>query len=117
VFPVFSRDVTNQTPLGRNNSVIDDDDDDDDDDVIIPAQGEFGSDIPAGDGKLAILFLRCGWKYRASLAGIDSSLQLNSRCSGQVIRHALVDSIKVQRPNSWTKPDRSPNSCKLLTFL
>jgi hypothetical protein len=24
--------------------------------VIIPAQGEFGSDIPAGDGKLANLF-------------------------------------------------------------
>ncbi len=28
-------------------------------DVIIPAQGEFGSDIPAGDGKVASLFLRC----------------------------------------------------------
>jgi hypothetical protein len=27
--------------------------------VIIPAQVEFGSDIPAGDGKLANLFLRC----------------------------------------------------------
>jgi hypothetical protein len=26
----------------------------------IPAHGEFGSDIPAGDGKLANLFLRCG---------------------------------------------------------
>jgi hypothetical protein len=26
---------------------------------IIPAQGEFGSDIPAGDGKLVNLFLRC----------------------------------------------------------
>ncbi len=25
-------------------------------DVIIPAQGEFGSDIPAGDGKVANLF-------------------------------------------------------------
>jgi hypothetical protein len=25
-------------------------------DVIIPAQGEFGSDIPALDGKLANLF-------------------------------------------------------------
>jgi hypothetical protein len=25
-------------------------------DVIIPAQREFGSDIPAGDGKLANLF-------------------------------------------------------------
>ncbi len=28
-------------------------------DVIIPAQGELGSDIPAGDGKLSNLFLRC----------------------------------------------------------
>jgi hypothetical protein len=27
--------------------------------VIIPAQEEFGSDIPAGDGKLPNLFLRC----------------------------------------------------------
>ncbi len=26
---------------------------------MIPAQGEFGSDIPAGDGKLANIFLRC----------------------------------------------------------
>jgi hypothetical protein len=26
---------------------------------MIPTQGEFGSDIPAGDGKLKNLFLRC----------------------------------------------------------
>jgi hypothetical protein len=35
-------------PLGRNNSVMTS--------FFIPAQGEFGSDIPAGDGKLANLF-------------------------------------------------------------
>ncbi len=46
-FPVFSRDVTKQTPPGQELFSYD---------VIIPAQGEFGSDIPAGDGKLANLF-------------------------------------------------------------
>ncbi len=48
-FPVSSRDVTNQTPPGQEYFSYD---------VIIPAQGEFGSDIPAGDGKLPNLFLR-----------------------------------------------------------
>ncbi len=42
-------------PLGRNNY-----------DVIIPAQGEFGSDIPAGDEKLANLFY--GAYYRLEMA-------------------------------------------------
>ncbi len=46
-FPVSSRDVTNQTPPGQEQFSYD---------AIFPAQGEFGSDIPAGDGKLAILF-------------------------------------------------------------
>jgi hypothetical protein len=46
-FPVSSRDVTNQTPPGQEQLSYD---------VIIPAQGEFGSDIPAGDGKLPNLF-------------------------------------------------------------
>jgi hypothetical protein len=53
-FPVSSRDVTNQTPPGQEKFSYD---------VIIPAQGEFGSDIPAGDGKLANLFLRCIVRY------------------------------------------------------
>ncbi len=46
-FPVSSRDVTNQTPPGQEWFSYD---------VIIPAQGEFCSDILAGDGKLANLF-------------------------------------------------------------
>jgi hypothetical protein len=46
-FPVSSRDVTNQTPPGQEYISYG---------VIIPAQGEFDSDIPAGDGKLANLF-------------------------------------------------------------
>ncbi len=41
------RDVTNQTPPGQELFSYD---------VIIPAQGESGSDIPAGDGKHANLF-------------------------------------------------------------
>jgi hypothetical protein len=49
-FPVSSRDVTYQTPPGQEYFSYD---------VIIPAQREFGSDIPAGDGKLRNLFLRC----------------------------------------------------------
>ncbi len=51
-FPVSSRDVTNQTPPGQELFSYD---------VIIPARGEFGSDIPAGDGKLAILFFNGVW--------------------------------------------------------
>jgi hypothetical protein len=44
--------VTNQTPPGQELFSYD---------VIIPAQGEFGSDIPAGDGKIASLFYSvCG---------------------------------------------------------
>ncbi len=32
--------------------------------LIIPDHGEFGiSDIPAGDGKIANLFLQCAWTY------------------------------------------------------
>jgi hypothetical protein len=41
-FPVSSRDVTNQTPPGQEKFSYD---------VIIPAQGEFGSDIPAGNSR------------------------------------------------------------------
>jgi hypothetical protein len=46
-FPVSSRDATNQTPPGQELFRYD---------VIIPAQGEFGSDIPDGDGKFPNLF-------------------------------------------------------------
>jgi hypothetical protein len=46
-FPVSSRDVTNLTPPWQEKFSCD---------VIIPAQGEFSRDIPAGDGKLANLF-------------------------------------------------------------
>ncbi len=47
VFPVPSRDVTTKPSLGGNN------------DVITELLGSLVSDIPARDGKLVNLFLRC----------------------------------------------------------
>jgi hypothetical protein len=48
-FPVPSRDVTTKLSLGGNNDVITE---------LLP-MGSLVSDIPAGDGKLVNLFLRC----------------------------------------------------------
>ncbi len=49
-FPVPSRDVTTKLSLGGNNDVITE--------LFLPS-GSLVSDIPAGDGKLVNLFLRC----------------------------------------------------------
>ncbi len=49
-FPVPSRDVTTKLYLGGNNDVITE--------LFLP-RGSLVSDIPAGDGKLVNLFLRC----------------------------------------------------------
>ncbi len=49
-FPVPSRDVTTKLSLGGNNDVITE--------LFLP-RGSLVSDIPAGDGKLVDLFLRC----------------------------------------------------------
>jgi hypothetical protein len=49
-FPVPSRDVTTKLSLGGNNDVITE--------LFMP-RGSLVSDIPAGDGKLVNLFLRC----------------------------------------------------------
>ncbi len=49
-FPVPSRDVTTKLSLGGNNDVITE--------LFLP-RGSLVSDIPAGEGKLANLFLRC----------------------------------------------------------
>jgi hypothetical protein len=49
-FPVPSRDVTTKLSLGGNNDVISE--------LFLP-RGSLVSDIPAGDGKLVNLFLRC----------------------------------------------------------
>jgi hypothetical protein len=51
-FPVPSRDVTTKLSLGGNNDVITE--------LFLP-RGSLVSDIPAGDGKLVNLFLRCGY--------------------------------------------------------
>ncbi len=49
-FPVPRRDVTTKLSLGGNNDVITE--------LFLP-RGSLVSDIPAGDGKLVNLFLRC----------------------------------------------------------
>ncbi len=49
-FPVPSRDVTTKLSLGGNNDIITE--------LFLP-RGSLVSDIPAGDGKLVNLFLRC----------------------------------------------------------
>ncbi len=49
-FPVPSRDVTTKRSLGGNNDVITE--------LFLP-RGSMVSDIPAGEGKLVNLFLRC----------------------------------------------------------
>ncbi len=49
-FPVPSRDVTTKLSLSGNNDVITE--------LFLP-RGSLVSDIPAGDGKLVNLFLRC----------------------------------------------------------
>jgi hypothetical protein len=49
-FPVPSRDVTTKLSLGGKNDVITE--------LFLP-RGTLVSDIPAGDGKLVNLFLRC----------------------------------------------------------
>ncbi len=49
-FPVPSRDVTTKLSLGGNTDVITE--------LFLP-RGSLVSDIPAGDGKLVNLFLRC----------------------------------------------------------
>ncbi len=49
-FPVPSRDVTTKLSLGGNNDVITE--------LFLPRES-LVSDIPAGDGKLVNLFLRC----------------------------------------------------------
>jgi hypothetical protein len=56
--PVPSRDVTTKLSLGGNNDVITE--------LFLP-RGSLVSDIPAGDGKLVNLFLRCVWTARVSL--------------------------------------------------
>jgi hypothetical protein len=52
-FPVPSRDATTKLSLGGNNDVITE--------LFLP-RGSLVSDIPAGDGKLVNLFLRCWHK-------------------------------------------------------
>ncbi len=65
-FPVPRRYVTTKLSLGGNNDVITE--------LFLP-RGSLVSDIPAGDGKLVNLFLRCTARQwnRQSCSGTDSS--------------------------------------------
>jgi hypothetical protein len=65
-FPVPSRYVTTKLSLGGNNDVITE--------LFLP-RGSLVSDIPAGDGKLVNLFLRC-------ITGCYHNIQNNSCVSG-----------------------------------
>jgi hypothetical protein len=65
-FPVPSRDVTTKLSLGGNNDVKTE--------LFLPI-GSLVSDIPAGDGKLVNLFLRCG--VLGSQTPAAKSLQVN----------------------------------------
>jgi hypothetical protein len=70
-FPVPSRDVTTKLSLGGNNDVITE--------LFLP-RGSMVSDIPAGDGKLVNLFLRCRSSEKSNIlkpyycTGYQSSL-------------------------------------------
>jgi hypothetical protein len=79
-FPVLpSRDVTTKLSLGGNNDVITE--------LFLP-RGSFVSDIPAGDGKLVNLFLRCCLhllKYLATYTNepAESRLHISERIEYQ----------------------------------
>jgi hypothetical protein len=72
-FPVPSRDVTTKLSLGGNNDAITE--------LFLP-KGSLVSDIPAGDGKLVDLFLRCKktisstFQLRLALENFASPLNL-----------------------------------------
>ncbi len=64
-FPVPSRDVTTKLSLGGNNDVITE--------LFLP-RGSLVSDIPAGDGKLVSLFLRCIFVLRLQFRRLSKKL-------------------------------------------
>jgi hypothetical protein len=57
---------------------------------MIPAQGEFGSDIPAGGGKLANIFLRCSepvrvhTEWKLLISGVYPFMMEKSALAGEV---------------------------------
>jgi hypothetical protein len=64
-FPVPSQDVTTRLSLGGNNDVITE--------LFLP-RGSLVSDIPAGDGKLVKLFLRCSETFRQERRGHSKTI-------------------------------------------
>jgi hypothetical protein len=77
-FPVPSRDVTTKLFLGGNNDAITE--------LFLP-RGSLVSDIPAGDGKLVNLFLRCtGQKLMRALRVRHQELMrtLSVACASEI---------------------------------
>jgi hypothetical protein len=70
-------------PLGRNNSVMT---------SLFRSRESLGSDILAGDGKLANLFLRCGAIQILSCGTHFSQIFQQSLTFGQAIYHSLFTS-------------------------
>ncbi len=68
-FPVPSWDVNTKLSLGGNNDVITE--------LFLPS-GSLISDIPAGDGKLVNLFLRCVVQYLHNTRNLGQSLSPTS---------------------------------------
>jgi hypothetical protein len=70
-FPVPSLDVTTKLSLGGNNDVITE--------LFLP-RGSLRSDIPAGDGKLVNLFIRCKkFVFEFSTEGCKTTLNFLQR--------------------------------------
>jgi hypothetical protein len=72
-FPVPSRDVTTKLSLGGNNDVIAE--------LFLP-RGSLVSDIPAGEGQLVNLFLRCSNCHLVFLLHAGLYLQLHGLFNG-----------------------------------
>jgi hypothetical protein len=95
--PVPNRDVVNQTLPGRG--------------TIIPGQGEFGySGVPAGDGKIANLFLQCTPLLQLDLKGKSLTFFVAARPDGKIANLFL----QCKPCCSWTCVLKR---CTILTLL
>jgi hypothetical protein len=87
-FPVPSRDVTTKLSLGGNNDVITE--------LFLP-RGSLVSDIPAGDGKLVNLFLRCRcWRPTELVPCLTRSMVGTHRSGARYPRDALFKGRNIQ---------------------
>ncbi len=88
-FPVLSRDVTTKLSLGGNNDVISE--------LFLP-RGSLVSDIPAGDGKLVNLFLRCNGSIPFQTAQKSLDFQGPTPSHALALALALVMDLPASKP-------------------